>query len=135
MSGKIIDLEKRWQGYLDFCDSQVADILTRELPIGVQSLIAVVQEHFDEIRQEQDKYQFDSDPLLRYEAQLVMVLAALEEGFNFLIIREILEGLFDKVLSADRIVSVDADRPILNRKHEIEFNQVLKQLSEIENEK
>jgi hypothetical protein len=131
MSGKTIDSEKRWQGYLDFCDSQFTDIFTRELPIGVQSLITVVQEHFDEIRQEQAKYQLDSDSLVGYEAQLVLVLAGLEEGFNFLVIREILEGLFDKVLSADRIVSIDAGGSILSKEQKIEFKKTLQQITEL----
>lgn len=55
MSRKLLDAEKRWQRYQEFCEQNVIEILSRDLPEGIVSFILLIQEHFDEIRRVQDE--------------------------------------------------------------------------------
>ncbi|MDH5533066.1 MAG: hypothetical protein OEX81_01425 [Candidatus Pacebacteria bacterium] len=129
MTTKTTDSEYRWERYKEFYGDGVAKVMAKELPGGITALITVIQEHFDYIREEQDREHVGSDSLFDYESQLVMAVAELGEGFNYLLLRNILENLFDKALSADRIVAVSAGNPILNRQHKNQFKDTLKQIS------
>jgi len=119
-----MDSEERWERAEQFYEQNAFEVLSQELPVGVQSLITYIQDHFDLIRQRQEEEDCGGGSLYEYESQLVVAVSQLGEKFSYLVIRELLEGLFSDVFSIDRIVNVEAGEPVISPDHRREVNKV-----------
>lgn len=131
MSRKLLDAEKRWQRYQEFCEQNVIEILSRDLPEGIVSFILLIQEHFDEIRQVQDEEKVGGGSLYEYEAWLIMAVAELSEECDYLVVRTLLEEILSTVFAPDRISQVEAGDPVFTDKHKKQIRKAVKHLKKL----
>lgn len=114
MARKTLDSETRWQRPGRLYEQSLAEILAADLPAGIASMIESVQEQFAEIAQKQKQEQVGGGSLLEYEVLLLSALAKLGADFDYMNVRQILEGLFNDALSIDRIASVEAGEKVIS---------------------
>lgn len=128
MARKILDSEERWERARKYFNQDVLAILASDLPSGIQSLIVYIQDHFDHIMQRQEEEDVGGGSLYEYEAQLIISVSQLGEKFSYLIIKELLDGLFSGVLSVDRIAEVGAGDLVIDTNNRGEIKRVAKQI-------
>lgn len=123
-----MDSEERWRRAESFYMSEALVVISSELPRGIHSLILYIQDHFDHIRQRQEEEGVGGGSLYEYESQLIISVSQLGEKFSYLVIKELLEGLFGDVLSADRIVEVGAGGYVIDTNNRGDIKRVVKQI-------